>query len=390
MKPYSLLLKLTVKSLASAALLLAFNSCSMMEEDRTDCPTGLYVNFKYDYNIQRADMFTDHVGGVSVYVFDEDNHLIMRKDVANAEDGSSMPLRNHDYQMHFTQEELPEGNYRLYAMAFQKDYDRALQTEGAKYRRTELNKGDEIEKLAVSLDYQTSGDGTTAEVVHESQPLDTLWMTLPGNEHRVTLKKDCPTYETIGLIRDTKQLNLTLRQTVDPTDMSDDMYDVKIIDKNGKLLYDNSTDPATPTLTYTPWARWTSQMSTGSAAASVSPQAEGDTDNENSDETGTETPANIIKTAHYELDFNRLVMENAAKLLVTKKETGETIIDINLPAMLANGRNAYENTNYSSQEYLDRENEFHLDFFLSGNKWQYVSVRIDVLGWAVRIQNVEL
>ena len=40
----------------------ALSSCDMMTEDLSDCPTGLYVNFVYDYNIQRADMFKDHDG----------------------------------------------------------------------------------------------------------------------------------------------------------------------------------------------------------------------------------------------------------------------------------------------------------------------------------------
>ena len=57
--------------LFAAGLTLAVASCSMMEEDRSDCPTGLYVRFVYDYNMQRADMFKDHVGYVVVYVYDE-------------------------------------------------------------------------------------------------------------------------------------------------------------------------------------------------------------------------------------------------------------------------------------------------------------------------------
>lgn len=372
MKRFSKILKLTVKSLVSAALLLPFSSCSMMEEDLSDCPTGLYVSFKYDYNIQRADMFNDHVGGVSVYVFDEGNRLIMRKDEANASDGSDMPLHSHDYRMHFNESELPEGNYRLLAMAFQKDYDATLTTDGAKYRRTELRQNDEIEKLKVSLDHETTG-----EVKHENTPLDTLWMTKPGEAHHVSLRKGCPTYETVGLIRDTKQLNLTLRQLQDPANMHDADYDVKIMDKNGTVLYDNSFDADDVELTYTPWAQWTSQMATGNAAASFTVKA-------------GENTEGVMNTAHYELDFNRLTVETPAKLLVTRKDNGKEIIHINLPEMLANGRSAYELAGYGKQEYLDREHEYHLDFFLVGDKWQYVDLRIDILAWFKRIQNVEL
>ena len=54
-----------------AALLLA--SCSMMKEDRSDCPdcrNPLHIKVRYDYNIQRANMFADHVEQATVYVVD--------------------------------------------------------------------------------------------------------------------------------------------------------------------------------------------------------------------------------------------------------------------------------------------------------------------------------
>ena len=44
------ILSYCVLSLLSAVML---SSCSMMKEDLSDCPTGLYVNFVYDYNTQR-------------------------------------------------------------------------------------------------------------------------------------------------------------------------------------------------------------------------------------------------------------------------------------------------------------------------------------------------
>ena len=57
-------------------------SCSMMQDDLDDCPTGLYLSFKYDYNLQRADMFNDHVGAVTVYVFDEEGRYVTKQEGA--------------------------------------------------------------------------------------------------------------------------------------------------------------------------------------------------------------------------------------------------------------------------------------------------------------------
>ena len=49
--------------MAAAMTLTVATSChDMWHQDYSDCPNGVYVKFKYDYNLQRADMFNDHVG----------------------------------------------------------------------------------------------------------------------------------------------------------------------------------------------------------------------------------------------------------------------------------------------------------------------------------------
>ena len=68
-------------------------SCDMMHDETEDCPTGLYLSFKYDYNLQRADMFNDHVGAVSVYVFDETGHYVTCREVKNEGTTGLWPTR---------------------------------------------------------------------------------------------------------------------------------------------------------------------------------------------------------------------------------------------------------------------------------------------------------
>ena len=69
----------TTRALGLALALLATaavpTSCDMMHEETDYCPYGLYLTFKYDYNLQRADMFNDHVGSVTLYIFDEQERL---------------------------------------------------------------------------------------------------------------------------------------------------------------------------------------------------------------------------------------------------------------------------------------------------------------------------
>ena len=319
------------KSLTILLAATSLSACQMMTEDLSDCPTGLYVNFVYDYNIQRADMFKDHVGDITLYVYDETDRLVAQRTVNGA------ALSRYGFNIHFTEQELAPGHrYRLQALALQKDWTAALRTPGAKYRHTAMPKGNSRQQLNVSLDRATRAAADYHEVP-ATAPLDTLWHTLTTlqaaaaeqparTSYRLKadgtvqdngvdsflLEEGAPTYATVSLIRDTFQ-------------------------GNGVVADEN--------------------------------------------------------TAHYDLMFNRL-MYNAntdanAVLCIRRKDTGNNVAVINLPYILAEGRTAYELNAYSPQEYLDREYDYRLEFFLRGDRWQYVSVCIDVLSWAKRIQYVE-
>lgn len=376
----------------------------MMEEDRSDCPTGLFVRFVYDYNTQRADMFKDHVGYVTVYVYDESGNKVAEKSVANTL--ATMPLAQYGYTMHFTEAELPAGHrYRLQAVAMQKDWDAALATPGAKYRRNNPNNAT---SLTISLDHEpATTPGAATSGVSNAAPLDTLWHTLkvmnleptygysapampkttkpysvyPVEDQMVTLRPGYATYATISLIRDTKHLNVTLRQLDNPADINADDYEVTIVDDNAVLGADNSLLPG-DSLLYTPYAQWTTRFDEDGIAV------EGDVHPATRSSVATE------RTAHYNLMFNRLMFNDdsnkCAMLRITKRQTSETVALINLPYILAEGRAAWELYNYSPQEYLDREYDYELDFFLKGSEWKYIDIKIHILAWALRKQNVVL
>ena len=65
---------LVKRGVLAVATLLMVASCDMWHTDTDDCPIGIYVKFKYDYNLQRADMLNDHVGAVTLYVYDENGN----------------------------------------------------------------------------------------------------------------------------------------------------------------------------------------------------------------------------------------------------------------------------------------------------------------------------
>ena len=61
---------------------------------------------------------------------------------------------------------------------------------------------------------------------------------------------------------------------------------------------------------------------------------------------------------------------------------------IDLADCLAQGRGAFEYLHYSPQEFLDREYDYKLDFFLKGDSWEYIDLSISILSWSKRIQRV--
>lgn len=351
----------------------AVSSCSMMEEDLTDCPNGLDVYFKYDYNIERTDMFADHVGAVTVYVFDEDNRFVMQRSAANT-------LKARDFAIHFSSNELAPGRYSLLALAGQKDYGDMLLARGAKFRRTELAPGDDISKLRVKLDRGEATADNNAPVENEGMPLDTLWHGL--NVHTVELRPDgtvdgvlAAVKDTISLMRDTKQLNITLRQSEADGEMLADNYDVRIIDRNGLLAYDNTPDETDARLSYTPYASW--QTGGEDDPMSSAPGATG------------------LQAAHYELFTSRIMhhgdnIRDDARLVITNRTNGETVVDINLPYYLTADRDMFSMYRYTEQEFLDREHKYNMSFFLVGGKWQYMIFSIGILDYGVRYQNVNL
>lgn len=343
-------------------------SCSLMDTDRTDCPEGLYVNFVYDYNIQRADMFKDHVGYVTLYVFDESDNLVAQRSAGNY--GSDRPLSVYGYTMHIPGSELPDGNYRLVALAMQKDWDEALATPGAKYRRTEMVTRSGRKDLGVVLDRdEKNADGLCP--VSNIAPLDTLWHGKLLNASTVKIKTDSASYATVSLVRDTKTLNVTLRDIDHPDDPSYEKYALTITAPNGHLDYDNNVLPD-DTLLYTPYAEWTTRFPEDAL--------DGDPD--------------LQRTAHYDINFNRLMYssseDNSAILKIVNRTNGNVIGEFDLAWLLAEGRSAFELQNYSRQEYLDREYDYRLDFVLKGDRWYYISITIGILSWTKRITNVEL
>lgn len=364
--------------LVMAAIIVALSGCSELDHEEryellTQCPYGIHISFKYDYNADRADMFNDQVGSVKAYIFNDKGYL-----VAQQEESSKDSLTRKNYLMHI--QGLDPGTYQIIALASQKDYNNELATSGAKYRRTDLAIGDSMSAIKVMLDRSNSSDSTGRYAISDIAPLDTLWHSM--NTHTVQLKLGEPIFDTIPLMRDTKHIHITMMQ-YDPqkSDSIDiDNYNIRITDNNGIVLFDNSI-PKDQNLVYTPYAKWNSFYN-----------------DEYTDKSGNVIPF-VQKYANADIMCNRIIthgdIDNTedAHLSIYNKKTGHLLFadekstteyEMNLPLALMTARTEWETKAWGKQEYLDREYNYKFLIVLSGDVVYFERVGISILPWAVR------
>ena len=361
-------------TLIAAIAAVMVSSCDLMHDSRKDCPEGLFINFVYDYNIHRADLFKDHVGEVTAYIFDKDGYLVTSQTESNS--AGNAPLSAYGYQMHV--DGLEPGDYQVLALAHQRSSQEIALTPGAKYIRTDIQKGDSLSKLYTSLQrgewMQTSYEGLKDQVSgyrinHQSAPMDTLWHGL--NTQLVSVLFEQPTYTSVNLMRNTNSLHVSLRQVVDEQALEADIadYDIYITDRNDSLDYTNKV-VSTDRIVYTPYITWNTEDMTRSE--------------------GTGAP----RTGHAQIDFNRLMhrgmSDNPAMLYIYNNQTKVLVTKVHLSDLLQQGRAAFDYYQYTAQQYLDREYSYNLAFYLIGDRWEYINLSVSILPWVKRIQNVDL
>lgn len=374
--------------LCKAAVLLA-GAVSMIScqkhpvfEDQGNCEDVVEVYLKYDYNIQRADMRPFHVGWASVYAIDDKGNVAAVKTVSPAEAADKNSTVKFDG--------LQPGRYTFAAMAMQSPYETLAQGQGARFRATFPAVGSAVSALSVKLDRTPLAGSDLFEVEAPTNGLDTLWMGRSINPQGILMPEEIDQRgnvlrDTISLVRDTKYLHLTLHQIKNRADIHDTDFAVRISDSNGSLAWNNTLIPDA-SLLYTPHASWTTALSENGVAY----------DSEEEASQAPDTDPIVERAAHFDISFSRLMYYATAleginaSLSIFNVHTGKEVVQLNLPYYLSFGRDAYSVRNYSRQEYLDREYDYHLDFFLEDNndEWAYMNIKVNILPWVMRIQHI--
>ncbi len=360
----------------TALVVVALSGCDMMTEDYDDCPMGLYLSFKYDYNLERSDIFKGNVGSVTVYAYNTSDNLVRTYDVSASE--LTLPFVGSEYwTLHIN--DLPEGQYRFTVLAQQAPYSQTSSSNRAHFVRQNVASGDHRESLAVTLDRTAVADGTYYTIDNHALPLDTLWHGIENNYIEVFAEK--PTYDTISLVRDTKQIHIALREIDDPTTMDIADYGMTITDHNSVILYNNDLDES-DYVVYTPYTTWNTDDLTTTTDSEGRPL----------DGVGHIGHADFMtsRLIYHDSSTRAGSIEDDGILSITNLKTGVEVVALNLPATLSQLRSSDELHRYSEQEFLDRGYDYSITIFLRGGKLSYIMIEIDILGWSKRIQFEDL
>ena len=331
-------------ALSMVAAALASSSCEngLIFEGEGDCGIYYRIRFKYDYNIKYADAFANEVNSVALYVFDENDILV--EEIATTDKDA---LSSGTFEIPI---ELEPGSYTLLAwggLMDEESFDMLADT------KTGVTK---IEELQVRMHRQYE-DGK-AKVSEDLLPLYHGSMSLEV--------KDVPgTYtETMSLRKNTNVIRVLLHE-ISGHDIDAEKFIFEINDDNGLYGWDNALLDD-EMITYSAWSQ-----STGTA-----------------DMSDVEVKAVTSATvALAELTIGRMRAGDSPVLHIRSRETGEDVFRIPVAdyALLVKGNYREK---MGDQEYLDRQDEYTMTFFLDGGEW--VSSVIYINSWRVVLNNTEL
>ncbi len=316
------------------ALLLALSgsSCESFFEDLEPCPHGVSLRFVYDYNMEYANAFPKKVDCLTVLIYGEDGHYIGTRTVAGPE------LQDEAYRMRL---DLEEGTYRFIAYG-------GMECKESSFAFTPAPGEDvPMEQVEVMMDADLA-------MPVQKRLHDHFWGEL------TLTTTDFYTDGTVEMMKNTNNIRIVLQQ-LNGEPVYARNFDFRITDDNTRFAWNNVPLP-NGTVTYLPWA-------SGEASTGIM-----DNDKE-------------MVVAYAEFSTSRLWTGNSPKLLI-RTAGGKEVVDIPLNNYLLLLKSELYGK-MGKQEFLDRESEWSLVFFLDEkNVWIKTSIKIN--DWTVRLNDTEL
>ena len=330
--------------LSMVVAMAAVSSCDngLIFEGEGDCGIYYRIRFKYDYNIKYADAFANEVNSIALYIFDENDVLV---DEITTTDKLALSSGTFEIPL-----ELEPGKYTLLAWG-------GLMNEESFEILAETTVGvTKLQELQVKMHRQHNANGE-ANVSDDLLPLFHGTMPLEVSDIPGTYN------ETMSLMKNTNVVRILLHE-MSGHNVDADKFIFEIRDSNGLYDWDN-TLLNDEMITYSPW-----RQSTGSA--------------EMEDYTRAITTVNV---ALAELTIGRMMAGESPVLHIKNRETGEDVFRIPVAdyALLVKG---HYRENMNDQEYLDRQDEYTMTFFLDEGEW--VSSFIYINSWRVVLNDTGL
>lgn len=364
----------------------------MVNEDLDPCApepnTLTTIHFVYDYNMEFQDLFDQHAGAVTLYVFDEDGVMLFRNEKSKVD----MPKDQIDFSMTFDQSIIKPGKtYNFVAMATGNHAGYSDMTDNTPGFRiapdVEMIPGvSKIEDFIIKLDRDEDGNFDFGIVNYKDtygnnqQMIDTVWSTKPDEVQTVKIpvfpytpslqqQPDNVVDVNIPMMRLTNSIkvNIVHPTFTDSTDPDTYRLFVYFPTGNGVIDFTGNTYPYQPLFYQTLRKQMLPYV----------PKSKGDSLNRSTRAQGDSYALNG------EFGVSRLQMNDESEMMVVDPVTNEVVSSIpNFSAYLAH---AFDYYGEEGQEFLDREYNFEVDLELKENGEIYwIQVGCAILGWAKR------
>ena len=322
----------------------SLGSCNVLTEEEQDC--AVYVRFKYDMNMKFADAFQNAVNSVTLYAFDKNGVLAFQK----TEEGDL--LKQDGYRMRLDGiSHSDKAEYDFITWAGEPDNESfiiPLLTVGKSTKDDLYCQLKRAEGGIVNDDLEALFHGQANDL---------------NFGRAATSKMDDV---VVPLVKNTNNIRIVLQHlSGKPVDVEN--FNFTVTDENGLMKYDNSL-MEDEVLTYQAWRTDDGKAGLGDQVENV----EGVTE---------------INVAIAELTVARLMTTERPILTITNAE-GKKVLSIPLVdyALLVKG---YYNRDMSDQEYLDRQDEYALTFFLDeADEW--IASTIIINSWKVVLRDLDL
>lgn len=326
----------------AAALLLSLGALCSCDRTIYDAPgdCNIALRFRYDYNMKYADAFPAEVSAVDVFLFDRSGRFVSRVSDSGAK------LSGEGYTM-----SLPgvmPGTYDVVVWGGLKD-------GGAYSVANPATKQD----LLCSLRTRTKAD------VYTDSELEDIYYGHAENVELRSLPDGSVNVVRLDLMKNTNRIHVVLQALNDLQPLEADKYDFIISDEGTAMNWANERDNFIP-VDYLPFEKH-----------------QGTVDYDDYSQM-TAAVADFTTGRLFPSDGTGKTMLNVVDL-----ETGKTVISVPLVDYFLLVKGRYEKQ-MTDQEYLDRQDDYTITFFLDNRHGWNIAAGIFINGWRIILQNSDL